>query len=397
MKNSDHERERLRILEMYSIVDTPPEEEYDNIAQIASEISHSPMAQINIIDATKQYSKSSLGIPRNVLPREFAFCNHTVQNPFAMTIVPDMRLDERFQNHPGVVGEPYIQFYTGVPLTTAEGFALGSLCVMDIHPKELNSSQLETLRALAAQVVVNLELRRNNLILKERQQELKSKYDELEQFAFVVSHDLKSPLNNIIALAKMLKQEYGKQLDTSGLELVEYLNSSSGRLKSLIEGILEFYRGDQILANHKEEIELNKFLHDISKLNNPLNDVQFKYPEEPVRLRVNKVVLEQIFLNLFVNAIKYNDKEKTIISVSCTQDDQLYYFTVQDNGIGIDEAHLLDIFRLFTNLNKKDKHGNLGTGIGLSTVKKLVEKSGGNIRVSSKPGIGTSFLFSIKK
>ena len=397
MNNPDQERERLRILATYSITDTPPEAEYDNIARIASEITQSPMAQINIIDATNQYSKSSLGIPYNVLPREFSICNRILDNPNDVTVVPDMRADERFQNHPGVTGAPYIQFYTGVPLTSPEGFALGSLCVMDTHAKELKSSQIESLRALASQVIVNLELRRKNLILTEQQEELKTKYDELEQFAFVVSHDLKSPLNNIMALAKLLKQEYGKQLDTSGLELVEYLNSSSGRLKKLIEGILEFYRGDQILSHKKEEIELNEFLSSISDLNNPLNDVQFNFPEGPALISVNRITLEQIFRNLFVNAIKYNDKEKVVISVSHVQDDQHYYFTMQDNGIGIDEDHLIEIFKLFANLNKKDKDGNLGTGIGLSTVKKLVEKSGGSISVTSKPGVGTSFSFTVKR
>ncbi len=395
--NSELEHQRLRALEEYSIINTSPESEYDNIARIASEITKSPMAQINFIDAINQYSKSSLGIPYNVLPREFSICNHTLEQPNAITMVPDMRQDQRFQAHPGVTGAPFIQFYTGVPLTTAEGFALGSLCVMDTHPKELTDSQIESLRALAAQVIVNLELRKKNLVLVESQQELKRKYDELEQFAYVVSHDLKSPLNNIIALTQMLKQDYGKQLDSPGNELIAYLGSSSARLKKFIEGILEFYRGDQILNNKREEINLNEFLHDISRLSSPFKDVQFVFPDQSIPLVVNKVALEQIFLNLFANAIKYNDKEKVIISVSFTQDDQYFQFAVQDNGMGIDETHLTDIFKLFTNLNKKDKNGNLGTGIGLSTVKKLVEKSGGQIKVSSKPGTGTSFSFSIKR
>ena len=355
------------------------------------------MAQINFIDAINQYSKSSLGIPYNVLPREFSICNHILEQPNAITVVPDMRQDLRFQTHPGVTGAPFIQFYTGVPLTTAEGFAVGSLCVMDTHPKELSDSQIQSLRALAAQVIVNLELRKKNLILTESQHELKRKYEELEQFAYVVSHDLKSPLNNIIALAQMLKQDYGKHLDGSGNELIEYMGSSSARLKKFIEGILEFYRGDQILDNKREEIKLNEFLNDISRLSNPFKDVQFVFPDQAIPLIVNKVALEQIFLNLFANAIKYNDKEKAVISVSFNQDDQYFQFAVQDNGMGIDETQLTDIFKLFTNLNKKDKDGNLGTGIGLSTVKKLVEKSGGSINVTSTPGTGTSFSFSIKR
>jgi signal transduction histidine kinase len=397
VNKSDLEKERLRVLDEYAIIDTSPEKEYDNIALIASEITQSPMAQINFIDAINQYSKSSLGIPYNVLPREFSICNHILEQPNSVTVVPDMRQDKRFQTHPGVTGAPFIQFYTGVPLTTAEGYAVGSLCVMDTHTKELTDSQIESLRALAAQVIVNLELRKKNLVLTENQQELQRKYEELEQFAYVVSHDLKSPLNNIIALTQMLKQDYGKQMDSSGNELIEYLGKSSTRLKKFIEGLLEFYRGDQILNHRKEEIKLNEFLSDISRLSTPFKDVQFVFPEQPIPLLVNKLALEQIFLNLFANAIKYNDKEKVVISISFTQDEQHFHFNVQDNGVGIDSTQLSDIFNLFTNLNKKDRNGNLGTGIGLSTVKKLVEKSGGKISVVSTPGIGTSFAFSIKR
>jgi hypothetical protein len=394
-KASEHNR--LKALEQFEIVNTPPESAYDAIAKIASEISQAPIAQINFIDTINQYSKSSIGIPLGLVPRDFAFCNHTIQHPFEPTIVPDMRLDARFQHHPAVTGEPFIQSYTGIPLTTSEGNAIGSLCVMDFHPMQLSNSQLETLKALAEQVIVNLELRKNNNLLLVKQQELKNKYAELEQFAYVVSHDLKSPLNNIIALVQLLQSDYKKQLDDSGILVMNYLEASSERLKKFIDGILEFYRGDYILENKKEEIELVEFLTGLASLNNALKEVDFKFPTDPVHLVANRVALEQIFLNLFVNAIKYNDKKTPTVAVSFSSDDQFYYFEVKDNGVGIEKSKLQEIFDLFSNLNVRDRLGNLGTGIGLSTVKKLVEKSGGSIRVTSEPHVGTTFSFSLKQ
>jgi len=391
------EQKRLQVLESYSISDSTSETIYDDIAQIASEITQSPIAQINIIDGTQQYSKSSFGLPPGIVPREFAFCNQTIKTPFSPTLVPDMRLDTRFKDHPAVVGDPHIQFYLGIPLTTQDGFALGSLCVMDHKPRQLSYSQQETLKSLASQVVVNFELKRSNNMLRESQIELKTKYDELEKFAYIVSHDLKSPLNNIISLVQILKNDYRSKLDADGIQLLEYLTASSAKLKNLVDGILEFYRGDNLLAGKKEDIDLNVFLTGIARLNDPLNLIQFCYPENSTTLTVNVVALEQIFLNLIGNAIKYNDKEKIVITVTFSQDDEFYHFTVQDNGMGIPEENYSDIFQLFNNLNQKDRDGNLGSGIGLSTVKKLVEKSDGKISLTSAPGQGTTFSFSIRQ
>ncbi len=120
-------------------------------------------------------------------------------------------------------------------------------------------------------------------------------------------------------------------------------------------------------------------------------------PEENIMIKTNRVVLEQIFLNLIGNSLKYNDQEEIIIDVMCVRQEDFYNFTIKDNGIGIPKDKQKEIFNLFTVLAESDRSGNRGNGIGLSTVKKLVESMGGEISLISEVNIGTTFNFSIKR
>ena len=122
---------------------------------------------------------------------------------------------------------------------------------------------------------------------------------------------------------------------------------------------------------------------------------EINFPENDFEINCNRAALEQIFLNLIGNSLKYNDKEETIINIACEKKDNSYYFTVSDNGIGIPEDKQEEIFNLFSTIGNVDRNGKKGHGIGLSTVQKLVKSLGGKIIVESKLGKGTSFKFSI--
>src|SRR5690606_7526065 len=126
-------------------------------------------------------------------------------------------------------------------------------------------------------------------------------------------------------------------------------------------------------------------------------DCEINLPEENIEMHANKVALEQIILNLVGNSLKYNDKKKIKIDIQCTEEDGFYHFIISDNGMGIPKNKLKHIFDLFVTTGKLDRNGKKGNGIGLSTVKKLVEKLGGTIKVFSELGKGTTFEFSIKK
>jgi signal transduction histidine kinase len=130
---------------------------------------------------------------------------------------------------------------------------------------------------------------------------------------------------------------------------------------------------------------------------NAEQSAEITYPVDGVRIHMNKIAFEQIMVNLIQNALKYNDKENPKVVISFSEDDQYYSFSVTDNGKGIAPAEQERIFELFTTLGIRDRFGTKGTGIGLSTVKRLVEKMGGKVMVKSTPDEGSEFSFNIKK
>ena len=154
------EAARQAALDQYQILDTPPEEAFDEIARLAAEICGTPSAMISLIDMQRQWFKARVGIVATQAPREIAFCAHGVTNPHEMLVVPDAQLDPRFVDNPFVINDPHIRFYAGTPLITPEGHAIGMLCVTDNVPHEINPTQLHALQVLGHQVMMQMELRR---------------------------------------------------------------------------------------------------------------------------------------------------------------------------------------------------------------------------------------------
>ncbi len=392
-----NEKERLAALREYQILDTETEPEFDEITDLASEICQAPISMITLIDEERQWIKSTANLPVREMPRRTAFCAHAILFPLDPFVVSDMRKDERFKDHPFVIGEPHIVFFAGIPLTNPEGFALGTLCVLDKKPRILSDSQLRALKILATQVIHLLELRKANFRLKSLKSILEARNEELQQFAFVISHDIKSPLASIVLSGEMLRENFGDNIDEDNDQLLKVLSRSSLKIRNLVDGVLAYYRSESALSEGAESFELQPFLVSIAEMFRTNNAIDIQLPDETLSIFMNKTALEQILVNLVQNAIKYNDKDKPGIQIRFSEDDTHYYFSVTDNGRGISPEEEKKIFELFTTLGQRDRFDTQGSGIGLSTVKKLVEKLSGTISLKSVPGEGSEFSFSIKK
>ena len=155
----EKESERLRALRKYNILDTLPEQQYQDIVQMAALICGTPIALVSLVDDDRQWFKAKVGLDANEAPRESAFCAHALLQPDRLFIVPDATLDPRFSDNPLVTHSPNINFYVAAPLKTVDGHVLGTLCVVDFHPRELNAEQEEALRALSRQVMTQLDMR----------------------------------------------------------------------------------------------------------------------------------------------------------------------------------------------------------------------------------------------
>lgn len=156
----ENEAARLKTLCQCNILDTAPEEEFDDITRLAAHISGSPIALVSLVDTNRQWFKSRVGMEATETCRDVAFCAHAILQPDIL-IVNNALEDERFATNPLVTSDPYIRFYAGVPLITADGYGLGTLCVIDYVTRELTPEQVNGLRALGRKVVKLLELRRN--------------------------------------------------------------------------------------------------------------------------------------------------------------------------------------------------------------------------------------------
>jgi GAF domain-containing protein len=160
------EVDRLRALRSYKILDTKPEERFDELTQLAALICGVPISLISLIDSDRQWFKSRFGLDLQETPRAQAFCTHAIMQP-EMFVVPDAAKDERFAQNPLVTGDLHIRFYAGTPLATRDGHLLGTLCVIDRQPHTLTDTQKKALEILSHLVIANIELRRDLQELKD--------------------------------------------------------------------------------------------------------------------------------------------------------------------------------------------------------------------------------------
>jgi signal transduction histidine kinase len=391
------EEERIKALESYSILDSLPEVDYKNLTMIASQICETPIANIVFIDKERQWVKSTIGLDSADTPRDLTFCGHAINDANNVMIVPDARSDIRFQDNPLVIGQPNIVFYAGVSLRTNEGLPLGTICVIDHKPKILSPAQIESLKALSEQVMRLLELRLNKLKLEEALASLEKRNTALERFAYVAAHDLKSPLANIAGLTNLFNDSYGENLGSEGLEIINLIQSSSVKLKDMIDSLLDYSKSNTVEKEKYTKINITLLEKEISDIFAFHKNCNIKFKSDFAFIITNKSGLEQILLNLLTNAIKYNDKDTISIEVEFFEDVDNYKIIVSDNGPGILEENQEIIFEIFEVASKVDRFGLKGNGIGLSTVKNVVEALGGTIKVESEMGKGTTFIFTLAR
>tara|TARA_R100001369_G_scaffold20091_1_gene36747 strand:- start:244672 stop:245871 length:1200 start_codon:yes stop_codon:yes gene_type:complete len=395
-KTAFDEKLRLNFLLDYHITKSASNDDFDQLTQLAATICRTPAAFISIIDKNLVWLKSKTGLTVNEVSRKQSFAQLTLESEKNIFCLSSKDHPEIFENVENLYGNSF-KFYCGIPLINDHGYTIGVLSVLDIKERQLKKYQVDGLKALSNQCMKLFEFSKQNRKYREMQTKLSQKYQELEKFASVVSHDIKSPLANIISLTELIKAENQGKFDEDTNQYIDYLNESSYSLRNYVDGILSFYRSEHILEKDYENVDLHNLLSGIAHLYDVKNDVVIVYPETVMLKHVNKAALTQVFLNLVSNALKYNSKDLRKITITFKQTESHYHFAVIDNGDGFSEENSSKIFELFTTLDTNDRYGNPGSGIGLATVKKLIDSMGGTIKVSSIPGEGSNFQFTIKR
>jgi signal transduction histidine kinase len=227
--------------------------------------------------------------------------------------------------------------------------------------------------------------------------ELQQSNRDLDDFAYIASHDLKEPLRGIHNYSMFLLEDYGDRLDEDGRAKLETLMRLTRRMEVLIDSLLEFSRlGRADLAI--DDVDLNATVAEVVDalaIHLEAERAEVRVPRPLPTVRCDRVRVGEIFHNLIVNAVKYNESERKQVEIGWL-DEQPPVFYVRDNGIGIQEKHFESIFRIFKRLHAREKFGG-GTGAGLTIVKKIIERHSGRIWVESTPGDGTTFYFTLAK
>lgn len=274
---------------------------------------------------------------------------------------------------------------------------IGIISVQSYTANAYSSEQLALLENIANLTAIALEKANLYQETLEKSRQIEARNKELDDFTYVVSHDLKEPLISVEGYAKIIRQEYSAGFDAAASEYMASILESCGHMKKLIEDLLQLSRVGK-LAEHKERLSLSRMVEEV------LEELRFTIRERKARVQVapdlpEVVGVEQhmkiVFRNLISNALKFSGPAVPEISIQAAVQGMAVEVSVSDNGIGIPAEFHEKIFMIFQRLHKKEEYE--GTGAGLTIVRKIIESHGGTIRVVSAEGKGTTFIFTLPR
>lgn len=390
-----NESERLEELKGYDILDTPPEKEFDDVVKLASKVCEMPISLVSLIDKDRQWFKANKGLEATQTSRDISFCGHAIGQDNLIFEINDTRKDDRFYDNPLVKGNPNIRFYAGAVLTSPNGYGLGTLCVIDDKPRVLTDIQKETLVVLANLVAQLIHARQIKKGLELSITTLEKSNNSLVNFANIVAHDLRSPLNNITISNSMLASEDVIVNDPYLKDLTSKIEKNTKEQNDLIENILSQARNEQVSIKNIKKFTFSQAIDELRETYNDDN-INWTIIGGDEQLVTDFNAFKRVLDNLSSNAIKYCDKTLKTISFECVKLSSGYKITVKDNGVGICKEEQPFIFDMLTTVSNQSNISQKSTGIGLHIVKSIVLKLGGEISVQSDLGLGTSFTFTLK-
>lgn len=382
-----NEAQRLISLRSYDILDTEQEDVFDELAELAANICGAPIALVSLIDQSRQWFKSHIGLAKTETARSVAFCAHAILQP-GLFQVPDTLRDKRFADNPLVTGAPNIRFYAGAPLFTHDGYGLGTLCVIDQVPRELTEQQERALMVLRTHVLKLLELRRKTKELVEINR-------ELDAFSYSVSHDLRAPLRAITGYTQVLMEDYLAGADDETKNIVQRIFEAARKMDQLTVDLINLARLSKVTLKFCS-VDLGELAQEvILELRKTEPDRQVDAHIHPnLQVMGDPGLLKIMVQNLLVNAWKYTSEcRHPRIEFGRHEANGKSEFFVRDNGAGFEMAYAGKLFQPFQRLHGNTKYP--GTGIGLATVKRILQRHGGTIRGEAVINQGATFYFSL--
>lgn len=395
----ENEKERLEALYRYNILDTFSEEEFDDITKLIAHICKVPIAHISFVDEHRQWFKSAVGMDITEMPREETFCQYTIMQD-GIVEVPNTLENDTFKNHQHVAGEFGIRFYLGIPITTPDGYNIGTVCAVDTIPHQITDEERTALSLFAKHVITQLQLRLSNQELTKAKDIAEKAVYAKDSFMANMSHEIRTPMNAIMGFTELLLKSKLNDLQT---QFVNNVQTAGENLMLIINDILDISKIESgKLAIEEQNFNLKSTLlhvYDLLKVKASEKDIEFNLfldAEMPEAVVGDKGRLNQIIMNLAGNALKFTEEGEVTIAVKKVEETEEAYglkFSIKDTGIGIGEDKLETIFDRFTQAEESTTRNFGGTGLGLNIVKQLVEIQDGKVEVKSKIGRGSEFSF----
>ncbi|HJL16002.1 MAG TPA: GAF domain-containing sensor histidine kinase [Sandaracinaceae bacterium LLY-WYZ-13_1] len=375
------ERERLHALYRYEILDTVPERSFDEIAELAASICDTPISLVTLIDRSRQWFKSRVGIDISESDRDCSFCAHAVYEDRPL-LVTDASEDPRFIDNRMVLRAPHIRFYYGVPVHARSGLPLGTLCVIDRESRRLDASRMEALETLAHQVEAQIELRRTRI--------------ERQRLGRFVVHDLKNPLASMTLDAEdaLCELRRGERPEEQLQELCAATRTLHHMVLDLHEIFTEEAGG---LTPDCEPVELDALVDAVARQTRLRRreraiELETRLRSEARAIRTDPYLVRRVLENLVYNALEVAPEGSSIVVSTIDAADRVE-LRVIDEGPGVPPEERTRVFELgpFRGPRKRGSRG-----IGLAFCRVAAEALGGHIEIEPSER-GASFLFSLPR
>ena len=398
------EAARLAALRQFQILDTPPEPFFEEAARLAATLCAVPVALVAFMDVERQWFKANIGLPFQEMPRDIAFCVHAMKQD-EMLVAQDTRRDPRFAANPLVTGEPFLRFYAGATLRTAEGAALGTLCVFDREPRRLAPEQRDALQALARLVMGHLETRRRVALQERLAMEANRAAKLKSEFVASVSHEFRSPLHGLIGATDLLLES---DLTPEQQKLGAIAADSAQSLLRLVNDILEFSKIEaRRMSLNPAPFDLRRKIEGTAArfaLRAAAKGLKLTVsfaPDLPESVTGDAGRIQQIVTNLVDNAVKFTKSGTVRIEVRRESEAEtpesragLIVIEVSDTGGGIAPEQIERVFEPFAQAGSAVSRQG-GTGLGLSISRQMAALMRGSLTAVSEPGVGAIFRLTL--
>jgi signal transduction histidine kinase len=361
----------------------------DNLVDLAAKLCHVPFSVVNVITAEQQRQIAASGVEPGICSREDSMCARVFLTR-ETTVVSDASKDPRFANNPFVTGEiARVRFYASVPLETASGFVLGSLCVFSDAPANPGPEQIAMLELLAQQAVELLELQHRTLQLNVALDEVRRSNAKLGDFAGRVSHDLRIPLTTILGYVELSEDDPDMPPEHPAAEYLQRIGASGRRMLAMLEDVLDYSKVGGAL--HPQPVSLRGAAADAARdLGIPFG-AGAMLDSDDAQLHADPLQLRALLQNLLSNSLNYRSPDRPLeIRITAVSNYHGTAVLVADNGKGIRPE---DRQRALEPLVRLHREGDgPGSGLGLATCRRIAQAHGGDLTLTETPGGGTTVV-----